>query len=168
MQAATHRAAANLLTLTILANIVRLLAIIHDAVDARERVGVSRVGAEVDGGEHAREQCGQHLRLPRVRRSYSSDSLGIEEDAQSIPVIGGAEHGPHPSARLCEPHCEAISVQRATLAIHAELELNLKSIGRQCQAGPEPAGLGSAVLREADVLIGVDDGAAAKVEPAIL
>lgn len=79
------------------------------------------------------------------------NALGVEEDTQSIPVIRGAEDRPHARSRTREPDGHSVAKHRRTRPVDAKLNLHLEGIWREGETGPEPAGLGGAVLGESDV-----------------
>ncbi len=186
MRGGAYRAAAELLSLTVLVCIVLLLSVVHDGVDARERVRVARVCAAGRPPQcQARPVSTRppHPYSPHTARPVTSSGAGrwlvnltvrivcllsIEEDAEAFPVVDSSKDGTHPCPPLCQPHGEPITVEGATLAVYPELEFNLEAIRCEREPAPEPTRLRGPVLAQADVLVGVDNSRPAKVEPPVL
>jgi hypothetical protein len=100
---------------------------------------------------NARSAANWHLYLAFTKGNFKTKPLtSIEEDAQALPLVGGPKDGPILRSAAGEPDGKAIAVQRVGLAVHAELPLDLEGGGGEREPGPEPAGLGGAVLRQAD------------------
>lgn len=93
--------------------------------------------------------------------------VGIKENTQPLEFILVAKHGALLSAIGSHPHGESVAKQ-VSLAIDVEFDFNLPVGCSQRDARVYPAGLGGSVGGEADVLVGADDGVAAKVPPAAL
>jgi len=91
----------------------------------------------------------------------------VEENTQTLKVILVAKHWTLLSAVGSHPHGEAIA-EEVSLAIDVELDFDFPVCGGERYARVDPAGLRGSVGGEADVLVGADDGVAAKVPPAAL
>jgi hypothetical protein len=129
---------------------------------ASEFVGLAVVGLVI--GSVAITQHSHDIRKHNTR---SVILVRIEKDTQTLEFVLVAKHG----TLLCSvgghPHGEPIT-EKVALAIDVEFNLNLPVRGGQRHARVDPAGLRRAVGAEADVLVGADDGVAAKVPPSAL
>jgi hypothetical protein len=90
--------------------------------------------------------------------------VGVEEDAEAFELVFHAEHGAFFRAGLCHPDRHAVAEEGAR-AMDLEFELDFPVRCCEGHAREEPAGFGGVGACQADVLVGADDGATAKVEP---
>ena len=91
----------------------------------------------------------------------------VEEDAQTVKLVLVAKDGTLLCSIRRHPHGETIT-EEVALAVDVEFELNLP-VGRgQGDSGVDPSRLRGTVRGETNVLVGADDGVAAKVPPPAL
>jgi hypothetical protein len=91
----------------------------------------------------------------------------IKKDTQPFELILVSKHRTLLCSVCSHPHGKPITKQVA-LAIDVEFNFNLPVCCGQGDARVYPTGLRGAVGAKADVLVGADDGVAAKVPPSAL
>ena len=109
----------------------------------------------------------QHSHHIRKHHSRAIILVRVKENTQPLKFILVAKHGALLGAIGGHPHGEYIA-KEVSLAIDVELDFNLPVGCGEGHARVYPAGLRGSVGGEADVLVGADDGVAAKVPPTAL
>ena len=109
----------------------------------------------------------EHSHDIREHNTRSVVLVRVEKDTQTLEFVLVAKD----RTLLCSigrhPHGETVT-EEVALAIDVKLDLDLPVGGGQGNARVDPAGLRRTVGAETNVLVGADDGVAAKVPPSAL
>jgi hypothetical protein len=109
----------------------------------------------------------KHSHNIREHNTRSVVLVRVEKDTQSLEFILVSKHRTLLCSVGCHPHGKTVT-EEVALAIDVEFNLDLPVGGGQGHSRVDPAGLRGTVGAETDVLVGADDGVAAKVPPSAL
>lgn len=98
----------------------------------------------------------------------SGVGVGIKEQTQAGEIVDRAKDRSWFGSILGEPQSHAISGNVRGVTGDIEFKDDLEIVGSQGETRPEPTSLGSSILGETDVLVGVDDGVGTEIPELVL